>query len=241
MRLDNVRDFSHHIEHNSQSSQVYPRSLTNHVTFQAQRNTGIHSRRLERKLVQQMKLGEGRLIKLETRIQQYEDRFRNMEDDLMKKYRELSETQNHYIEAQKTRISELERQGTAHMDELSRACQLNRDLSATIHCQDMTIYDLEKRLDEGARNYAAIATLFHDGSLHEFLNLDSKGLSYATQENFFTGFFASNHDTGCATEVANSAALPETYHGSQYISDVEPMAIKESASSKSQMAAWQKT
>jgi hypothetical protein len=164
-----------------------------------------------------------------------------MEDDLMKKYRELSETQIHFIEAQKTRISELERQGTAHMDELSRACQLNRDLSVTIHCQDMTIYDLQKRLDEGARNYAAIATLFHDGSLNEFLNLDSKGLSYATQGNFFAGFFASNHDTGCATEVANAAALPETYHISQYISDGEPKAIKESASSKSQMAAWQKT
>ncbi|KFY05184.1 hypothetical protein O988_00204 [Pseudogymnoascus sp. VKM F-3808] len=165
--------------------------------------TGTHSRRLKRKLVQQIKLGEGRLIEVEARMQQYEDRFRNVEDDLMKKYKELSETQNQFIEAQKTRISELERQGTATMGELSRACQLNQDLSGTIQCQDMTICDLEKRLEEGASNYAAIATLLYERSLYESLSLDSKGFNVATQDNCFTGYFASNHNTDCATEVAN--------------------------------------
>lgn len=164
-------------------------------------------------MVQQMKLGEGRLIELEARVQQYEDKFRDMEDDLMKKYKELSKTQNQFIEAQKTRILELERQDTAHMGELSRVCQLNRDLSATIHCQDMTICDLEKRLDEGARNYAAIAALFHDRSLYESISPDLKGLNYATQDNFFAGFFPSHHNTDCATEVANLATEPELYHG----------------------------
>lgn len=149
-----------------------------------------------------MKLGEGRLIELQARIQQYEDRFRYMEDDLIKKFKELSETQNQFIEAQKTRILELERRGTALMGDLSTTCQLNRDLSATIHGQDMTICDLEKRLDEGASNYAAIATLFHDRSLYESQTLDSNGFTYATQDHSFTGFFASNHNTDCSTEVA---------------------------------------
>jgi hypothetical protein len=247
MRLDNVRDFPHRITHNAQSSQVYrSRSPTNHVTFQvddAQRKIMRHRRRLERKLVQQIKLGEGRLTGLEARIQLYEDRFREIEDeyDLMKKYKELSDAQNHFIEAQKTRISELEKQGGAHTGELSRTCQLNRDLSATIHCQNVTICDLEKRLAEGASNYAAIATLFQDHSLHESLSVDSKGLNYATQDDIFTEFFASNHNISCTTEVADSATSRTFTMADDLSPTLSQWQTKESASPNSQMTAWQKT
>ena len=122
----------------------------------------------------------------------------------MNNYKELSEAQNHLIEAQKIRISELEMQGTAHTGELSRTCQLNRDLSATIHCQGMTICDLKKRLAEGASNYTTIATLFQDRSLNEFSCLDSNGLNYATQDDIFAEFFPSNQ---CTTEEPESQNL----------------------------------
>ena len=246
MRLENVRNFPRRISQNAQSSQVYrSRSPTNHVTFQVddtQQRIGKHRRRLERKLAQQIKLGEGRLTRLEARMQLYEDRFREMEDedDLINKYKELSEAQNHFIEAQKTRILELEKQGTAHTGELSRTCQLNRDLSATIHCQNITICDLEKRLAEGASNYAAIATLFQDHSLHESLSLDSKGLNYAIQDDIFTEFFGSNHNTNCATEVADSATS-QKFTLTDGLSPTLNQLIKESASPNSQMTAWPKT
>jgi len=201
MRLENVRKFPSRISHSAQSSQIYrSRSLTNHITFQvddAQRNIEKHHRRLERRMAQQTKSGEGRITRLEARIHLHEDRIREMEDedDLMKKYKELSEAQNRFIEAQRTRILELEKQATAHTGKLSRTCQLNRDLSATIHCQNMTISDLEKRLVEGASNYAAISTLFQDHSLHESLSLDLKGSNHATQDDVFSELFASNHNT----------------------------------------------
>jgi hypothetical protein len=190
-----------------------------------------------------MKLGEKRLTGLEARIQLYEDRFREMEDgdDLMNKYKELSEAQNHFIEAQKIRILELENQSTAHTGELSRTCQLNRDLSATIHCQNMTICDLEKRLAEGASNYATIATLFQDQSLYESLSLDSKALDCATQDDLFTEFFASNHITSCATEVADSATCQNFTMADSLSPTLNQWLIKESASPNSRMTAWQKT
>ena len=247
MRLENVRQFPRHISQNAQSSQVYQsRSPTNHVTFQvddAQRKIGRHRRRLQRKLAQQIKLGERRLTRLETRMQLYEDRFREMEDedDLMNNYKELSEAQNSFINAQKTRILELEKQGTAHTGELSRTCQLNRDLSATIHCQNMTICDLEKRLAEGASNYAAIATLFQDHSIHESLSLESKGLNYAIQDDIFTEFFGGNHNANYATEVADPGTSQKYTLTDSLSPTLSQWLIKESASPNSQMTAWPKS
>ena len=221
MKLDNVRPFSGRIVHIAQTPQVYrSRSPTNHVTFQvddARRKLGRHRRRFERKSVQKRKSGEGRLAGLEARMQLCEDKFQDMEDqdDLMKKYKELSEAQNHFIEAQKIRISELEKQGTAHAGELSRTCQLNRDLSATIHSQNMTICDLEQRLAESASNYA------------------SSCLNYATQDDIFTEFFPSNHNISYHTEVAESA----TTHSPA----LSQWQIKESASPNLETTAWQKS
>jgi hypothetical protein len=159
------------------------------------------------------------------------------EDNLMNKYKELSEAQNHFIEAQKIRILELEKQGTAHAGELSRTYQLNRDLSATIHCQNMTICDLEKRLAEGASNYAAIATLFQDHNLYESLSLDPKGLNCATQDDLFTEFFASNHNTSCATAVADSATSRTFTMVDNLSPTLSQWQTKESASPNSQMTA----
>lgn len=163
------------------------------------------------------------------------------QDDLIKKYKELSEAQNHFIEAQKIRISELERQGTAHAGELSRTCQLNRDLSATIHCQSMTICDLEKRLAEGASNYAAIATLFQDRNLPESSCLDSKSLNYATQDDIFTEFFPSNHNISCPTEVAESATSQTFTMADSLSPALSQWQIKESASPSWETTAWQKS
>jgi hypothetical protein len=190
--------------------------------------------------VQQIKLAEGRLTGLEDRIQVYEDRFHDLEDqdDLMKKYKELSEAQNHFIEAQRIRISQLEGQNTAHTGELARICQLNRDLSAVIHCRDITIGELEKRAVECASNNTAIANIFQDHSSYEPSCLDSRALNYAGQVDIFTEFFPTDHAEKCTTEVAEST-VSQTFATADEPSPVlSRWHLKESASPNWHTAAW---
>jgi hypothetical protein len=194
-------------------------------------------------LAQQIKLAEGRLTRLEARIQGYEDRIQDLEDcnDLTKQYRELSEAQNQLINAQKTRISDLEKQGTVHTAELARTYQLNRNLSATVHCRDMTICELEKRMVEGTSNYATIANLSQNYGYCESSYLktyDSKNRCHAGQDDTFTEFFRSDHILNC-TKVADSTAS-QTFTTADGISPTSSQwQFKESASPTWQMSDWQ--
>lgn len=249
MKLDTVGQFSPISSGaTAQTSKVYrSRSPTNHVPFHiddAQRKFERHHLRLERKLAQQIKLAERRLTRLEARIQVYEDRIQDLEDrdDLTKQYRELSEAQNELINAQKSRISDLERQGIVHTSELARTYQLNRNLSATVHCRDMTIYELKKRMVECTSNYATIANLSQNHGYCESSYLksyDSKTFSHAGQDDTFTEFFPNDHILNCSTGVAESTAS-QAFTTADNISPTSSCwQFKESASPTWQMSDWQ--
>lgn len=60
----------------------------------------------------------------------------------MNGYKELSTSQNSFIEAQKARISDLEGQLIPLTAEFTRICQINQKLSAIIERQDMEIREL---------------------------------------------------------------------------------------------------
>jgi hypothetical protein len=191
--------------------------------------------------MQQIKLAEGRVTGFAAQIQVYEDRFRDLQDqdELMKNYKELSEAQNHFIEAQKLRISELERKSTAYAGEVARIYQLSQDLSATIQCQEMTIYELEQRVVEGASNHTAIANVFQDHASYGSSCPDSKALNYAAQDDIFTESFPSNHTIKSTTEVAESTASQTFTMADSSSSASSQWHFEEPASPDWQMTAWQ--
>jgi hypothetical protein len=196
---------------------------------------------LERKLVQQIKLTEGRLTRLELQIKGYEERIRDFEerDDLTKQYQELSEAQNQFINIQKTRICDLERQNTVHTAELARTCQLNRNLSATL--REKTISEPEQQVMEDPSNCSTIATFYQNHGLYESPCLkpcDSKTLSFAGQDDRFAEFYPGDHihdSTGEPAEPTVSQAFTMTGNATPTTSQWQ---YKESDSPIWQMSCW---
>ncbi|KAM3066531.1 hypothetical protein ACMFMG_012029, partial [Clarireedia jacksonii] len=179
--------------------------------------------------------------KFEAGIKVYENKVRDLEDeeDLMRNYKELSEAQNHFIKAQKSRISELEMQSTGHVSELARTYQVNQELSATIHYQQITIGELQKRVAEGASNLAAITSLFQDRTLYVSPCLDSKAPNYAVQNDIFLGSLSNNQDIKPTTE-ADKPATRQKFTMADNISPASSQwRFKESASPDGQMKACQ--
>jgi uncharacterized protein YigA (DUF484 family) len=100
-------------------------------------------------------------------MKEYEQRIRELAEnnDLNKQYRQLSDAQNEFINAQKFRISDLERQGTADSAEMARTRQLNKNLSATLNSQEVAIRTLEQKMMEDMSNKATIAALVQSHQL----------------------------------------------------------------------------